>query len=46
VPDVRTAEDPTRDDLEIRVWSRGNALGHEVSSRDRLCCDPATPPPG
>jgi hypothetical protein len=30
VPNVRTAEDPARDDLEIRVWSRGNALGHEV----------------
>jgi DNA-binding transcriptional ArsR family regulator len=33
VPDVRTAEDPARDDLEIRVWSRGDALGHEISSR-------------
>jgi hypothetical protein len=34
---------PARDDLEIRVWSQGNALGHEVSSEDWLCCDPATP---
>src|SRR4029453_12915852 len=33
VPDIRTAEDPARDDLEIRVWSRGDALGHEISSR-------------
>src|SRR5215203_5189333 len=36
MPDVRTAEDPARDDLEIRVWSEGNAFGHEVSSQDRL----------
>jgi hypothetical protein len=33
VPDVRTAEDPAGDDLEIRMWSRGNALGHGISSQ-------------
>jgi hypothetical protein len=43
VPNIRTAEDPARDDLEIRVWSQGNAFGHEVSSQDRPCCDPDTP---
>jgi hypothetical protein len=37
VPNVRTAEDPARDDLEIRVWSRGNALGHEVLLTKSLC---------
>ena len=28
--------------LRSGVRSQGNALGHEVSSQDRLCCDPAT----
>jgi hypothetical protein len=36
VPDVRPAEDPARDDLEIRVWGWGNAFAHERSSLDRF----------